>query len=103
MNNKNRLERRSFRLLKTLLLPALLVSPLMAMAAYPEKPIQLIVPWAAGGGSDAAARGIAAALEEQLKTTINVVNRPGAVVSLGILPWQRPSRMVIRWALLRVN
>lgn len=77
MNNKNRLERRSFRLLKTLLLPALLVSPLMAMAAYPEKPIQLIVPWAAGGGSDAAARGIAAALEEQLKTTINVVNRPG--------------------------
>lgn len=32
------------RTLKSLLLSALLVSP-MAMAAYPDKPIQLIVPW----------------------------------------------------------
>ncbi len=69
--------RRPFRPLKTLLLSALLATPLMAFAEYPDKPIQLIVPWAAGGGSDAAARGIAAALEEELGTTINVVNRTG--------------------------
>lgn len=64
------------RTFKFLALSALFVSP-MAMAAYPEKPIQLIVPWAAGGGSDAAARGIAAALEKELGVTVNVVNRSG--------------------------
>ncbi|GGK03963.1 tripartite tricarboxylate transporter substrate binding protein [Pseudomonas matsuisoli] len=61
---------------RALLLSALFTSPL-ALADYPERPIQLIVPWAAGGGSDAAARGIATALEKELGTTVNVVNRPG--------------------------
>ncbi|TBV03460.1 tripartite tricarboxylate transporter substrate binding protein [Phytopseudomonas dryadis] len=76
---------------KSLLLCALLVSPL-AMAAYPEKPIQLIVPWAAGGGSDAAARGIAAALEKELGVTINVVNRAGGngVVGHSVMASARP-------------
>lgn len=41
---------------------SLLGAPVAAMAEYPNKPIQLIVPWAAGGGSDSAARGIATAL-----------------------------------------
>lgn len=62
--------------LKTLMLSTLLASPVV-MAAYPDKPIQLIVPWAAGGGSDAAARGIAAALEKEMGVTINVINRAG--------------------------
>lgn len=48
-----------------------------ALADYPEKPITLIVPWAAGGGTDATARIIAKALEEELSETINVVNRTG--------------------------
>lgn len=48
-----------------------------ALAAYPEKPITIIVPWAAGGGTDATARTIANALEEQLGETVNVVNRTG--------------------------
>lgn len=76
---------------KSLLLSTLLVSP-MAMAAYPEKPIQLIVPWAAGGGSDAAARGIAAALEKELGVTINVVNRAGGngVVGHSVMTSTRP-------------
>ncbi|MGE8498790.1 MAG: tripartite tricarboxylate transporter substrate binding protein [Pseudomonas sp.] len=79
------------RTLKSLLLSALFVSP-MAMAAYPEKPIQLIVPWAAGGGSDAAARGIAAALEKELGVTINVVNRAGGngVVGHSVMAAARP-------------
>lgn len=54
-----------------------LLLPLPAMADYPEKPITLIVPWAAGGGTDATARTIAAALEEELGQTVNVVNRTG--------------------------
>lgn len=83
--------RASRRTLKSLLLCTLLVSP-MAMAAYPEKPIQLIVPWAAGGGSDSAARGIAAALEAELGVTINVVNRAGGngVVGHSVMAAARP-------------
>lgn len=47
------------------------------LADYPEKPITLIVPWAAGGGTDATARTIGRALEEQIGQTVNVVNRTG--------------------------
>ncbi len=49
----------------------------LAFAAYPERPITLIAPWGAGGGTDAAARIIAAELEQELKQPINVVNRTG--------------------------
>ncbi|MCE3027376.1 tripartite tricarboxylate transporter substrate binding protein [Salinicola sp. DM10] len=59
------------------LLGAALVMPLPALADYPEKPITLIVPWAAGGGTDATARTIATALEKELGQTVNVVNRTG--------------------------
>ncbi|WP_419308126.1 tripartite tricarboxylate transporter substrate binding protein [Chromohalobacter israelensis] len=48
-----------------------------AFAEYPEKPITIIVPWAAGGGTDATARTIAKAMEEELGETVNVVNRTG--------------------------
>ena len=46
-------------------------------AQYPQRPIQLIVPWGAGGGTDATARIIAALMEKDLKQPINVVNRTG--------------------------
>ena len=48
-----------------------------ALAAYPERPITLIVPWGAGGGTDAVARFIASELEKEVKQPINVVNRIG--------------------------
>lgn len=48
-----------------------------ALADYPEKSITIIVPWAAGGGTDATARTIAKAMEEELDATVNVVNRTG--------------------------
>src|SRR6266540_1726807 len=48
-----------------------------AQAAYPERPITLIVPWGAGGGTDATARIIAALLEKEVGQPINVVNRTG--------------------------
>jgi tripartite-type tricarboxylate transporter receptor subunit TctC len=48
-----------------------------ALAAYPERPIQLIVPWAAGGGTDATARIIGTLLEKELGQPVNVVNRTG--------------------------
>jgi len=49
----------------------------VAHADYPEKPIQLIVPWSAGGGTDAIARTLASALQEQLGQSVNVINRSG--------------------------
>ena len=48
-----------------------------AMAQYPEQPITLIVPWGAGGGTDATARVIASGLEAELGQPISVVNRTG--------------------------
>ena len=54
-----------------------MVFPGLAHAAYPERPITMIVPWGAGGGTDAVARIIAAELEKELKQPINVVNRTG--------------------------
>ncbi|RST56715.1 tripartite tricarboxylate transporter substrate binding protein [Variovorax sp. MHTC-1] len=56
---------------------AAVVFPGLAHAAYPERPITLIVPWGAGGGTDAVARIIAAEFEKELKQPINVVNRTG--------------------------
>jgi len=46
-------------------------------AQYPNRPITLIVPWGAGGGTDATARILAAIMEKDLKQPINVVNRTG--------------------------
>ena len=48
-----------------------------ARAAFPERPITLIVPWAAGGGTDAIARQIASMLEKEFRKPVNVVNRTG--------------------------
>ena len=48
-----------------------------AAAAYPERPITLIVPWGAGGGTDATGRMLANLLEQELGQPVNVVNRTG--------------------------
>lgn len=48
-----------------------------ANAQYPDRPITMIVPWGAGGGTDATGRIIAAVLEKELGQPINVVNRTG--------------------------
>ena len=44
---------------------------------YPTRPITMIVPWAAGGGTDAIARVIAGLMEKDLGKPVNVVNRTG--------------------------
>ena len=48
-----------------------------AQAAYPERPITLVVPWGAGGGTDATARIIGSLMEKELGQPVNVVNRTG--------------------------
>lgn len=56
---------------------ALGVGTQAAQAQYPERPIELIVPWGAGGGTDATGRILASMLEQELGQPVNVVNRTG--------------------------
>jgi tripartite-type tricarboxylate transporter receptor subunit TctC len=49
----------------------------------PERPITIIVPWAAGGSTDTMTRVVAGELEEQLGQNVVVVNQPGASGSIG--------------------
>ncbi|WP_233236673.1 tripartite tricarboxylate transporter substrate binding protein [Bordetella sp. LUAb4] len=67
------------RIRRGLLLSAVLAAaPLAAQAAWPDQPIRLIVPYAAGGGADNVARVIAGPLGEKLGQSIIIENRPGA-------------------------
>jgi tripartite-type tricarboxylate transporter receptor subunit TctC len=44
---------------------------------YPSRPITMVVPWGAGGGTDATARIVAAMMEKEMGQPVNVVNRTG--------------------------
>src|ERR1700722_20035285 len=57
---------------------ASLLSIVTAHAEYPDRPLRLIVPFAAGGGVDLMARLVAKALGSELKQTIVIENEPGA-------------------------
>ncbi|MRI32438.1 tripartite tricarboxylate transporter substrate binding protein [Endozoicomonas sp. OPT23] len=48
-----------------------------ALAAYPEKPIKVIVPYGAGGDSDLTTRIWADAVEDELGVPVVVINKPG--------------------------
>jgi tripartite-type tricarboxylate transporter receptor subunit TctC len=63
--------------MRTLVAGLLLLVASIAHAQYPQRPVQLIVPWGAGGGTDATARIFASLLEKELKQPFNVVNRTG--------------------------
>jgi len=64
------------RLLALLLCLACLL-PAAQAQDYPSRPITLIVPWGAGGGTDAVARMLAILMEKELGQPVNVVNRTG--------------------------
>ncbi len=54
-----------------------------AEAAYPDRPIKMIVPWAAGGDTDAISRVFASAIEKQLGQPVVAVNVGGASGTVG--------------------
>jgi tripartite-type tricarboxylate transporter receptor subunit TctC len=55
-----------------------------AAAEYPERPIHLIVPQAAGSATDTVARILGAALAEQIGQQIIVDDRPGGALTVGL-------------------
>jgi tripartite-type tricarboxylate transporter receptor subunit TctC len=58
-------------------------SPCDSAPDFPRRPIELIVPWAAGGGTDSVARFVGTQLAERLDTQVNVVNRTGGGGAVG--------------------
>ena len=65
------------RTIRLVLLGLCLSASLSAFAQYPNRPLTLIVPWGAGGGTDAVARFIGSLMEKDLGQPVNVVNRTG--------------------------
>jgi len=63
---------------------AVLVCAGLAQAAYPEKPLTLVVPFSAGGPADAMARTLARAMGARLGQQVIVDNKPGAGGVIGI-------------------
>lgn len=57
--------------------------PLPALAAYPDRPIRVVVPFAAGGNTDILARILAAPMAERLGRPMVIENRTGAGGSVG--------------------
>ncbi|MEQ8696498.1 MAG: tripartite tricarboxylate transporter substrate binding protein [Bauldia litoralis] len=68
-----------------LVAPALVAAPTVATAAFPEKPIKLVVPFRAGGGSDALARQLQAVIKKHnlLPQPLVIVNVTGAGGTIG--------------------
>lgn len=97
---------------------AALARPSVAQGAFPSRPIQFIVPWGAGGGTDYHSRAIAALMERDLGQPVTVVNRTGGsgvvghsaiaeaapdghtigavTVEIGMMHWQGLTRLTWR-------
>ena len=74
-----------------------LTASAQAHAAYPTRPITFVVPWGAGGGTDAVSRMLATLMERDLGQPVNVVNRTGGsgVVGHGAIANGRPDGYTI--------
>ena len=75
---------KTHRALRVLLsLAVLFLAAGSAFAAWPAKPINVIVPWSPGGASDLTGRTLAAEMEKTLGVRISVTNTPGGAGAIG--------------------
>ena len=61
-----------------------LLAPAVTAAPFPERDISVIVPWAAGGGTDALARTLAKNGKKYFGVNVTVVNKVGGAGGIGM-------------------
>ena len=69
--------------LAILLIVVFAIPGAQAQAKFPSRPLTMICPFAAGGGTDAVARMVATLMEQDLGQPVNVVNRTGGGGAVG--------------------
>ncbi|AGW92599.1 MULTISPECIES: tripartite tricarboxylate transporter substrate binding protein [Cupriavidus] len=81
----HRIRTRFLRRLAKATIPFVLAAtaPLTALAAFPEKPIRLVVPFAPGGGTDLLSRAMGITMGEDLGQPVIVDNKPGGSTIIG--------------------
>src|SRR4030095_16100881 len=62
----------------------LLAAPVAGQEKFPSRPIEMIIPTPAGGGTDITMRKLAAIAEPALGQKVVVINKPGAVGTVGV-------------------
>lgn len=72
-----------FSVTRRIAVAAIALTALAAHAAFPDRPITIVVPYAPGGAADAVARVLAARMSEKLGTSVIVDNRAGASGTIG--------------------
>jgi tripartite-type tricarboxylate transporter receptor subunit TctC len=59
------------------------LAPTVAHAAYPDKPVRIIVPFSPGGGTDLVARTLGVGMAQALGVSVLIDNKPGAGTVIG--------------------
>ena len=89
--DKNHLRALFFLLVTCLKFPG---APSRAGAAYPDRVIKLVVPFAPGGGTDVVARTLAQEMAKDLGASVIIENQPGAG-PFSAPSWSRPARRMV--------